>query len=51
MKAMIRTINKQLIDFLPGGQFSASPEKDDLSQTEFAHLTNLGCEHHFGDLD
>ena len=25
-------------------------EKDALSRTEFAHLTNLGCEHHFGDL-
>ena len=31
MKAMIRTIDKQLVDFLPGGQYSVTPEKDALS--------------------
>ena len=27
------------------------PDKDDMRRTDFAHVTNLGCEHHFGDLD
>lgn len=49
--AMLRCIEKQLEDFLPGGQFSASPSSEDLRRTGYSHATNLGCEHHFGDLD
>jgi hypothetical protein len=48
--AMKRTIQKQLQDFLVG-QFSEEPSEYDLKRTKFAHNTNLGCEHHFGDLD
>ena len=50
-KAMTRTINTQLKDFIPSGQFSSQSSKNDLNRTRFAHTTNLGCEHHFGDLD
>jgi hypothetical protein len=50
-KAMKATITKQLTDFLPGGQFSKPPSQDALERTSFAHVTNLACEHHFGDLD
>ncbi|XP_053381945.1 uncharacterized protein LOC128549357 [Mercenaria mercenaria] len=49
--AMLKCIEKQLIDFLPGGQFSEKPCQEDLRRTSYAHSTNLGCEHHFGDLD
>ena len=49
--AMIKVIDKQLVDFLPGGQFCKKATPDELRITKFAHLTNLGCEHHFGDLD
>ena len=52
-RAMNSTVQKQLSDFLKEGQFGfgQQPSKDDLQRTHFAHLTNLGCEHHFGDLD
>ena len=49
--AMMKVIKKQLADFLPGGQFYRKANKNDSSRTNFAQLTNLGCEHHFGDLD
>ena len=49
--AMIKVINKQLVDFLPGGQFCKEADIDETQRTSFAPLTNLGCEHHFGDLD
>ena len=49
--AMLRCIEKQLVDFLPGGQFSENPCPKDLKMTQYAHSTNLSCEHHFGDLD
>ena len=48
--AMIKVINKQLVDFLPGGQFCKEANVDETRRTNFAQLTNLGCEHHFGDL-
>ena len=48
---LISTIKKQLVDFLPGGCYSAPASKEDLDRTSFAHKTNLTCEHHFGDLD
>ncbi|KAL3841604.1 hypothetical protein ACJMK2_011001 [Sinanodonta woodiana] len=48
---MLRTVEKQLVDFLPGGKYSKAPSKADLERTSFSHSTNLGCEHHFGDLD
>jgi hypothetical protein len=49
--SMRLAVEQQLSDFLPGGRFSTPPSDDDLTRTEFAHNTNLGCEHHFGDLD
>lgn len=49
--AMNATIQKQLNDFLRDGNFGKQPSREDLKRTQFAHLTNLGCEHHFGDLD
>ncbi|XP_045190091.2 uncharacterized protein LOC123547228 [Mercenaria mercenaria] len=49
--AMTKTIEKQLVDFIEDGAFSDTPSKEDLQRTFFAHSTNLGCEHHFGDLD
>ncbi|KAH3855453.1 hypothetical protein DPMN_098020 [Dreissena polymorpha] len=49
-KAMIKCIEKQLVDFLPGGKFHAS-DLPPSRQAQFAPVTNLSCEHHFGDLD
>ncbi|WAR07947.1 LOW QUALITY PROTEIN: NUP37-like protein, partial [Mya arenaria] len=49
--AMRRTVEKQLVDFLDGGRYAGTPSKSDLQRTHFSHVTNLGCEHHFGDLD
>ena len=43
-----KTIEKQLIDFLPGGEYY---KPVNMEKTDFAHVTNLACEHHFGDLD
>ena len=48
---IVRTIRKQLTDFLPGGTYSQTPSEEELKRTSFAHKTNLSCEHHFGDLD
>ena len=39
--AMIKVIDKQLVDFLPGGQFCKEATPDELRITKFAHLTNL----------
>jgi hypothetical protein len=49
--SMQRTVEKQLVDFLSGGKLDKIPSKENLNRASFAHLTNLGCEHHFGDLD
>ena len=52
VQSMCRTVEKQLVDVLPGGKFSSPPSQwSDLTRTGFAHRTNLCCEHHFGDLD
>ncbi|KAH3818946.1 hypothetical protein DPMN_120674 [Dreissena polymorpha] len=48
---MLRCVDKQLVDFLPGGQFNDMSRSEDLNRTKFAHSTNLSCEHHLGDLD
>ncbi|KAL3876455.1 hypothetical protein ACJMK2_034300 [Sinanodonta woodiana] len=51
---MVAVIDKQLIDFLDGGKYHVNAEmisETEEQRTNFAHLTNLGCEHHFGDLD
>lgn len=48
--AMIKCVDKQLVDFLPDGKFYSDTENN-LKCTKFAHVTNLACEHHFGDLD
>ncbi|KAH3725617.1 hypothetical protein DPMN_051464 [Dreissena polymorpha] len=47
---MLRTVQKQLKDFLLGGQFSECTAQEDFQRTAYAHVTNLGCEHHFCDL-
>ncbi|KAL4219419.1 Piwi-like protein 1 [Mactra antiquata] len=49
--SMKKTVDKQLVDFLPDGKFGVQPSKDNLQRTAFAHVNNLACEHHFGDLD
>ncbi|KAK3082444.1 hypothetical protein FSP39_003748 [Pinctada imbricata] len=49
--AMSNTVNKQLSDFLEGGKYSCQPTEEEMKRTSFSHVTNLGCEHHFGDLD
>ncbi|CAC5358701.1 unnamed protein product [Mytilus coruscus] len=48
---MIKCVDKQLVDFLPGGKFYSADTGNELNRTKFAHVTNLACEHHFGDLD
>jgi len=50
-RAMSKVITKQLADFLSGGKFAGCPSDRALQDTKFAPITNLGCEHHFGDLD
>ena len=49
--AMLKCVEKQLVDFLPNGKYSKAPSSIDLKRTQYSHSTNLGCEHHFGDLD
>ncbi|XP_063408128.1 uncharacterized protein LOC134691510 [Mytilus trossulus] len=48
---MIKCVDKQLVDFLPGGKLYSADTGIELNRTKFAHVTNLACEHHFGDLD
>ncbi|XP_045170683.2 uncharacterized protein LOC123533110 [Mercenaria mercenaria] len=50
-KAFLKTVNKQLVDFLPGGKYCDAIASSDQDRIKFAPLTNLSCEHHFGDLD
>ncbi|KAG1650245.1 putative nuclease HARBI1 [Nymphon striatum] len=50
-KALLKTVNKQLVDFLPGGKYCDALSTSDQERIKFAPLTNLSCEHHFGDLD
>jgi hypothetical protein len=40
--AMIKCIDKQLVDFLPGGKFHDVSNENDVRRTQFAHTTNLG---------
>ena len=44
------TICKQLSDFVDG-PYSQRPSEEQAKRTSFAPITNLSCEHHFGDLD
>ncbi|XP_045173195.2 uncharacterized protein LOC123534827 [Mercenaria mercenaria] len=49
-RAMLKCVHKQLHDFFPGGKFhDISPNIT--KESDFAPVTNLSCEHHFGDLD
>jgi hypothetical protein len=50
-KACLKTVERQLVDILPDGKYSTAPSQSDIERTGFAPTTNLGCEHHFGDLD
>ena len=51
MHGFIQVTEKQLADFLPGGEFGSEPS--DLKRTQIKHykITNLLSEHEFGDLD
>jgi hypothetical protein len=49
--AMSKTVSKQLGDFLADGKYCSQPSEEDMKRTSFSQVTNLGCEHHFGDLD
>ena len=44
------TIRRQLSDFIDG-PYSEIASEDAAKRTSFAPITNLSCEHHFGDLD
>ena len=44
------TIRRQLSDFIDG-PYSEVPNEQAAKRTSFAPITNLSCEHHFGDLD
>ncbi|KAH3826899.1 uncharacterized protein LOC127832644 [Dreissena polymorpha] len=48
---MLKAVEKQMADFLPNGLFGETPDASTVKSTAFAPLTNLSCEHHFGDLD
>lgn len=48
--AMLKCVNKNLEDFLPGGKFFNANSRAEHSSS-FAPTTNSSCEHHFGDLD
>jgi hypothetical protein len=50
-QGLVKTIKKQLENFLPGGIYGGAASEELISKTAFAHKTNLACEHHFGDLD
>jgi hypothetical protein len=47
---MLKCVRKQLADFLQGGKFE-KVSADHQKHATFAPVTNLSCEHHFGDLD
>lgn len=49
--AMKKNIERQCEDFILGGKYSDTPSASELKRKEFAHSTNLACEHHFGHLD
>lgn len=42
ISGMLRTVRKQLTDFLKNGKYSETPTKDDLRRTGFAQVTCLG---------
>ena len=50
-QAITKIIQKQLNDFLEDGKYASEPLAADLHRTSFVHVNNLGCEHHFGNLD
>ena len=50
-KGLGRTIRQQLKDFLRGGEYDTNATDETIASTSFYPKTNLGCEHHFVDLD
>lgn len=48
---MVKTIQKQLSDFLEGGAYGTQAVGDMLTSTAFLPKHNLASEHNFGDLD
>ena len=51
LTGMKACFDKQLADFLPGGKYGSEPSAEAVGRTTNSHLTNLGCERHFGRLD
>ncbi|XP_041347477.1 uncharacterized protein LOC121367391 [Gigantopelta aegis] len=49
--AFVQTSEAQLKDFLVDGKYGQAPDTVELNRTCFSGITNLACEHHFGDLD
>lgn len=47
----IQVTEKQLADFLPGGEFGSEPSVLKRAQMKHCKITNLLSEHEFGDLD
>jgi hypothetical protein len=47
---MLKCVRNQSADFLQGGKF-VKVSADHQKHAIFAHVTNLACEHQFGDLD
>lgn len=51
MLGFIQVTEKQLVDFLPGGDFGSEPSIVKRTQMKHCKITNLLSEHEFGDLD
>ena len=51
MIGFIQVTEKQLADFLPGGEFGSEPSTTKRAQMKHCKVTNLLSEHEFGDLD
>ena len=47
----MKTVETQLKDFLLDGKYGMKSLAAEVRRTKFSHLTNLTCEHNFGDLD
>ena len=49
--AFLQCIDKQLADFLQEGCYAQASTTEEQTRTNFSQVSNLACEHHFGDLD
>ncbi|KAK7502608.1 hypothetical protein BaRGS_00006183 [Batillaria attramentaria] len=48
---IMKTVDKQLIDFIPGGKYAEKPPQQDLDRTRCAGKKTLNCERQSGSLD